>query len=65
MVYAVLKHLQVAIIIPYRNRSEHLKIFLRYMHPFLQRQQLYYRVFVVEQVGCYLLFLESIKFYEV
>jgi len=41
---------KVAIIIPYRNRFEQLKIFLRHMHPFLQRQQFYYRIFVVEQL---------------
>ncbi|XP_045036577.1 beta-1,4-galactosyltransferase 2 isoform X1 [Daphnia magna] len=40
---------KVALIVPYRRRKEHLKIFLRYMHPFLQRQQLAYAVFVVEQ----------------
>uniref|UniRef100_A0A0N8BQ41 Beta-1,4-N-acetylgalactosaminyltransferase n=1 Tax=Daphnia magna TaxID=35525 RepID=A0A0N8BQ41_9CRUS len=39
----------VALIIPYRQRKFHLKIFLRYMHPFLQRQQLQYVVFIVEQ----------------
>jgi len=41
---------KVAIIIPYRNRFEQLKIFLRHMHPFLQRQRFYYRIFVVEQL---------------
>ena len=43
--------LQVAIIVPYRNRSEQLKIFLRHMHPFLQRQQLSYQIFIIEQVS--------------
>ena len=42
--------LQVAVIIPYRKRYEQLKIFLRHMHPFLQRQELLYRIIVVEQV---------------
>ncbi|KAI9562683.1 hypothetical protein GHT06_010137 [Daphnia sinensis] len=40
---------KVAIIVPVRNRTEHLAVFLRYMHPFLQRQQLSYAIFVVEQ----------------
>ncbi|XP_057380653.2 beta-1,4-N-acetylgalactosaminyltransferase bre-4-like [Daphnia carinata] len=40
---------KVAIIVPYRQRHHHLKIFLRYMHPFLRRQQLTYTVFVIEQ----------------
>lgn len=42
---------KVAIIVPYRNRSEHLTVFLRYMHPLLQRQQLDYTIFIVEQSG--------------
>lgn len=41
---------RVAIIVPYRDREEHLGIFLKHMHPVLQRQQLDYRIFVVEQV---------------
>jgi hypothetical protein len=40
---------KIAIIVPYRNRIEHLTLFLRYMHPFLQRQQLNYTIFIVEQ----------------
>lgn len=39
----------VAVVVPYRDRSEHLDLFLQHMHPFLQRQQLQYGVFVVEQ----------------
>ena len=42
---------QVAVIIPYRKRYEQLKIFLRHLHPFLQRQELLYRIIVVEQVS--------------
>ncbi len=42
---------KVAIVVPYRDRKFHLKIFLRYMHPFLQRQQLEYAIVVVEQSG--------------
>ncbi|CAH1787615.1 unnamed protein product [Owenia fusiformis] len=40
---------RMAIIIPYRDRSTHLMYFLDYMHPFLQRQKLSYRIFVIEQ----------------
>lgn len=39
----------VAVIIPYRNREEHLKIFLNHMHPFLQKQNVRYKIFVIEQ----------------
>lgn len=39
----------VAIIIPFRNRWEHLASWLLHMHPFLQRQQLSYTVYVVNQ----------------
>ncbi|XP_018110981.1 beta-1,4-galactosyltransferase 1 isoform X2 [Xenopus laevis] len=41
---------KVAIIIPFRNREAHLKTWLYYMHPFLQRQQADYGVYVVEQM---------------
>ena len=41
---------RVAIIIPFRDRQSHLNILLKYLHPFLQRQQIEYRIFVVEQV---------------
>ena len=47
---------KIAIIVPYRQRQDHLTIFLRYMHPFLQRQQLHYTIFVVEQSGNVILF---------
>ena len=42
---------RVAIIIPYRDREEHLRIFLNHMHPFLQKQQLDYGIYIVEQVS--------------
>lgn len=41
---------KVAIIIPYRDREEHLKIFLQNMHPMLQRQQLDYGIYIIEEV---------------
>ena len=41
----------VALIIPFRDREEHLKVFLHYIHPFLQRQLIKYRIFVIEQAG--------------
>ncbi|XP_022256351.1 beta-1,4-galactosyltransferase 3-like [Limulus polyphemus] len=42
---------RVAVIIPFRDRKEHLLILLSYLHPLLQRQLLDYRIFVVEQVS--------------
>ena len=39
----------VAIIVPFRDRDAHLKAFLANLHPFLQRQQLAYTIFIVEQ----------------
>ncbi|KFQ92492.1 Beta-1,4-galactosyltransferase 1, partial [Nipponia nippon] len=42
---------KVAIIIPFRNREEHLKYWLYYLHPILQRQQLDYGVYVINQDG--------------
>lgn len=38
-----------AILVPYRNRTAQLAIFLNYMHHFLQNQRLHYRIFIVEQ----------------
>ncbi|KAM9329238.1 beta-1,4-galactosyltransferase 1 [Gastrophryne carolinensis] len=42
---------KVALIIPFRNRDEHLKYWLYYLHQFLQRQQLDYGVYVINQDG--------------
>ncbi|RVE67531.1 hypothetical protein OJAV_G00104450 [Oryzias javanicus] len=42
---------KVALIIPFRNRDEHLKYWLYYLHPILQRQQLDYGVYVINQEG--------------
>ena len=41
---------KVAIIIPYRNRESHLKMFLRHMHPIWKRHKMDYRVYVVNQI---------------
>lgn len=42
---------KVAVIIPYRAREEHLRKFLHNIHPFLQKQQAEYVIYVVEQVS--------------
>lgn len=47
--YCVARY-RTAIIIPFRNRDLHLKIFLHYIHPLLQRQQLNYGIYVINQV---------------
>ncbi|XP_077448053.1 beta-1,4-galactosyltransferase 4 [Stigmatopora argus] len=41
----------VAILIPHRNRERHLLYLLYHLHPFLQRQQLHYAVYVIQQAG--------------
>lgn len=40
---------RVAVVIPYRDREHHLRMFLHNLHPILQRQQLDYGIYVVEQ----------------
>ncbi|CAH8613514.1 unnamed protein product [Schistosoma intercalatum] len=40
---------KLAIIVPYRNRDVHLRLFVKYMHEFLRRQQLMYTIFVINQ----------------
>lgn len=42
---------RVAIIIPYRDRKEHLSLLLAHLHPLLQLQLLSYTIYVVEQVS--------------
>ncbi|XP_019619001.1 PREDICTED: beta-1,4-galactosyltransferase 2-like [Branchiostoma belcheri] len=42
---------KIAIVVPYRSRRDHLKMFLFYMHPFLQRQGRHYGIYVVGQRG--------------
>ncbi|CAF1356813.1 unnamed protein product [Rotaria sordida] len=42
---------RLALIICYRNREQHLKMFLNNLHPFLQKQKLDYTIFVVNQHG--------------
>lgn len=44
---------RTAIIIPHRHREHHLKYLLYYLHPFLQRQQLVYGIYVIHQAGNY------------
>jgi hypothetical protein len=64
---------KVAIIVPYRDRMQNLELFLMHMHPFLQKQQLEYGIYLVEpQSGLtfnrgFLMnigFVESLKDYE-
>ena len=44
----------VAIIIAFRDREQHLAIFLRHMHPFLQRQLIMARIFVMQMVSTFI-----------
>lgn len=42
---------RTAVIVPHRNREPHLRHFLYYIHPFLQRQQLQYGLYIIHQAG--------------
>ncbi|CAL1573567.1 unnamed protein product [Knipowitschia caucasica] len=41
----------VAILIPHRHRERHLLYLLHHLHPFLQRQQLHYAIYIIQQAG--------------
>lgn len=41
----------VALVVPYRDRPEQLAIFLNNIHRLLMKQQIDYRIFVIEQDG--------------
>uniref|UniRef100_A0A8C6YPI4 Beta-1,4-galactosyltransferase n=1 Tax=Nothoprocta perdicaria TaxID=30464 RepID=A0A8C6YPI4_NOTPE len=40
-----------AILVAYRGQERYLRHFLYYLHPFLQRQQLSYSIYLIQQVG--------------
>uniref|UniRef100_A0A8C4NGH0 Beta-1,4-galactosyltransferase n=1 Tax=Eptatretus burgeri TaxID=7764 RepID=A0A8C4NGH0_EPTBU len=40
-----------AVVIPHRNREPHLAFLLYHLHPVLQRQQLHYAIYVIQQAG--------------
>ncbi|XP_043915351.1 beta-1,4-galactosyltransferase 3-like [Protopterus annectens] len=42
---------KTAVIVPYRNREPHLRHLLYFLHPFLQRQQLHYGIYIIQQAG--------------
>jgi len=42
---------KVAIIVPYRNRKDQLKLFLNHLHPILRRQDLDYGIYIINQGG--------------
>ncbi|XP_062617600.1 beta-1,4-galactosyltransferase 1-like [Saccostrea cucullata] len=39
---------KVALLVPFRDRQEHLTIFINHMHPFLMRQQLEYKIYIID-----------------
>ncbi|XP_078525144.1 beta-1,4-galactosyltransferase 3 [Lissotriton helveticus] len=42
---------RTAVLIPHRNREAHLRYLLYYLHPFLQRQQIQYGIYIIHQAG--------------
>jgi hypothetical protein len=42
---------KVAIVVPYRGRETNLIVFLRNIHPFLQKQQIHYAIYIVEPLA--------------
>ena len=43
-------HTKVAIIVPYRDRDAHLRVFLNHMHNFLMKQSIDYAIYIIEEV---------------
>ena len=41
---------KIALVVPMRDREDQLQTFLAHIHPFLQRQNIEYQIFVVTQV---------------
>ncbi len=41
----------VAVIVPYRQRMTHLRIFINNIHRFLSRQKMNYGIYVIDQFG--------------
>lgn len=52
----------VAILIPHRSRERHLLYLMHHLHPFLQRQQLHYAIYVIQQVGLRLTHTDDLIF---
>uniref|UniRef100_A0A8C4WZE7 UDP-Gal:betaGlcNAc beta 1,4- galactosyltransferase, polypeptide 4 n=1 Tax=Eptatretus burgeri TaxID=7764 RepID=A0A8C4WZE7_EPTBU len=61
---------RVAVLIPHRDREQHLTHLLAHLHPMLQRQQLHYTIYVIHQTGDFMFnrakllnvgFLEAMK----
>ena len=48
--FPYIEQLDIAIVIPYRDRLENLELFLAHMHPFLNKQQLEYGIYIAEPV---------------
>jgi hypothetical protein len=44
---------RVAIVVPFRDREEHLRMFLNHMHHFLQKQSIMYGLYVIEIVSAF------------
>ncbi|CAG0890177.1 unnamed protein product [Cyprideis torosa] len=42
---------KVGVLVPFRDREEHLKVFLNNLHPLLMKQELAYTIFVVEDAA--------------
>ena len=41
---------KVAVILPYRNRENHLHTLLKRLHPMLRKQKIHYTIFIITQV---------------
>ena len=50
---------KVAIVVPYRDRYNHLKLLLKRLHSMLKKQKIFYQIFIIEQVSVVYCFISK------
>ncbi len=48
--FRFLSYYSTAVLVPFRDRVDHLRALLPFLHRFLQRQRIEYKIYVISQV---------------